>query len=205
MSIKGTAESYVKMRGSLGKPYAIVGKSAYEIAVANGFNGTEKEWLDSLKGEPGDKGDAYVMTEENEAGIFDYIDEKTASGAKPLYYHDIELQKSTGDYPYIHLKVLSPRSTPITHEDVDLMIGDQTYLPGFVYDWTTGANVQNYPARISLYYNSGYRCTMLEWEYYGYNGPVSSGFIKLPDYTEEKYNSGLVDYYWEITDKITAI
>ncbi|MGN1227023.1 MAG: S1C family serine protease [Christensenellales bacterium] len=29
------------------------GKSAYEIAVANGFNGTEAEWLESLKGESG--------------------------------------------------------------------------------------------------------------------------------------------------------
>lgn len=27
------------------------GKSAYEIAVENGFVGTEKEWLESLKGD----------------------------------------------------------------------------------------------------------------------------------------------------------
>ena len=33
------------------------GKSAYEIAVENGFVGSEKEWLESLKGEKGDKGD----------------------------------------------------------------------------------------------------------------------------------------------------
>lgn len=26
------------------------GKSAYEIAVAHGYKGTESEWLDSLKG-----------------------------------------------------------------------------------------------------------------------------------------------------------
>ena len=32
------------------------GESAYEIAVANGFEGTEQEWLDSLKGEPGKPG-----------------------------------------------------------------------------------------------------------------------------------------------------
>lgn len=32
----------------------IKGKSAYEIAVENGFVGTEQEWLASLKGEPGD-------------------------------------------------------------------------------------------------------------------------------------------------------
>ncbi|MFT3992444.1 MAG: hypothetical protein QM680_13650 [Luteolibacter sp.] len=32
------------------------GKSAYEVAVANGFAGTEVEWLESMKGETGDPG-----------------------------------------------------------------------------------------------------------------------------------------------------
>ena len=32
------------------------GKSAYDIAVDNGFTGTETEWLESLKGEPGKDG-----------------------------------------------------------------------------------------------------------------------------------------------------
>lgn len=48
MSLNGRAESVVKLRGSLSIPDAIVGKSAYEIAVMHGFNGTEEEWLDSL-------------------------------------------------------------------------------------------------------------------------------------------------------------
>lgn len=33
------------------------GKSAYQVAVDNGFSGTEEQWLLSLKGEKGDKGD----------------------------------------------------------------------------------------------------------------------------------------------------
>lgn len=33
------------------------GLSAYEVAVKNGFVGTEEEWLASLKGEQGDKGE----------------------------------------------------------------------------------------------------------------------------------------------------
>ena len=33
------------------------GLSAYEVAVKNGFEGTEQEWLDSLKGEPGIQGE----------------------------------------------------------------------------------------------------------------------------------------------------
>lgn len=50
MSTTGNAESYVELRGSLTIPEAIHGKSAYEIAVMHGFNGTEEEWLESLKG-----------------------------------------------------------------------------------------------------------------------------------------------------------
>ena len=33
------------------------GKSAYEVAKANGYTGTEEQWLASLKGEKGDQGD----------------------------------------------------------------------------------------------------------------------------------------------------
>ena len=42
----------LKSGGTQGPP----GKSAYEIAVENGFEGTEQEWLESLKGEKGDAG-----------------------------------------------------------------------------------------------------------------------------------------------------
>lgn len=41
------------IQGEPGDP----GPSAYEIAVADGFEGTEQEWLDSLVGPKGDKGD----------------------------------------------------------------------------------------------------------------------------------------------------
>ena len=37
------------------------GLSAYEIAVKNGFEGSEKEWLASLKGEPGAAGDQITV------------------------------------------------------------------------------------------------------------------------------------------------
>lgn len=57
MSLQGIAESKHKLRGSLSMPDMIVGKSAYEIAVMNGFGGTVEEWLASMKGAKGDKGD----------------------------------------------------------------------------------------------------------------------------------------------------
>jgi hypothetical protein len=49
MSLTGSAESYTELKGSMSLPKAIQGKSAYEIALLNGFEGTEAEWLESLK------------------------------------------------------------------------------------------------------------------------------------------------------------
>ena len=62
MSTKGTAESYVEMRGSLKIPDMITGKSAYEIALMHGFKGTEEEWLESLKAEYQAKGKIGYVT-----------------------------------------------------------------------------------------------------------------------------------------------
>ena len=44
---------------------AINSRSAYDIAVAQGFEGTEEEWIASLKGEPGPKGDSYDSINEH--------------------------------------------------------------------------------------------------------------------------------------------
>ena len=48
---------------------AVDGKSAYELAVANGYTGTELEWLASLAGEAGAAGadgkSAYELAQEN--------------------------------------------------------------------------------------------------------------------------------------------
>lgn len=69
MSTQGTAAGYKELRGSvsgrgtmnsalvgdgtmggsLAMPDAITGKSAYEIALLHGFEGTEEEWLESLR------------------------------------------------------------------------------------------------------------------------------------------------------------
>ena len=41
----------------------VVGYSAYEIAVQNGYVGTEEEWVASLKGPKGDKGDPFTYSD----------------------------------------------------------------------------------------------------------------------------------------------
>ena len=59
-----TTPAQIDGGGSGGEP----GKSAYEIAVENGYSGTEEEWLESLKGEPGQDGRSITHIETDESG-----------------------------------------------------------------------------------------------------------------------------------------
>ena len=55
--LNGVLESPTEpLEGTFDGP-VVRGYSAYAIAVQNGYEGTEEEWLESLKGEKGDKGD----------------------------------------------------------------------------------------------------------------------------------------------------
>lgn len=56
MSVRVPVTQTVVVRVPEGQP-GTPGSSAYDVAVANGFVGTETEWLDSLQGKPGDPGD----------------------------------------------------------------------------------------------------------------------------------------------------
>lgn len=51
MSLTGNAEGKV-LRGTINKLTELRGYSAYEVALLNGFSGTEEEWLDSLEVNP---------------------------------------------------------------------------------------------------------------------------------------------------------
>lgn len=53
MSLKGGAESGYVLHGKVNRLYELRGYSAYEVAVLNGFKGTEEEWLESLKPDGG--------------------------------------------------------------------------------------------------------------------------------------------------------
>ena len=63
MSLEGSASGKT-MRGKINKIDTIHGKSAFEIAVIHGFEGTEEEWLASLKGD---------FTEEDKREIVDAV------------------------------------------------------------------------------------------------------------------------------------
>lgn len=55
MSLTGKATTDRVLRGRINRLDTLC-MSAYGIAVKNGFEGTEEEWLASLKGEKGDTG-----------------------------------------------------------------------------------------------------------------------------------------------------
>lgn len=60
MSLEGNATAKT-LRGKINSLDVLV-IDAYGVAVRNGFKGTEAEWLASLKGEKGDKGDAFFVS-----------------------------------------------------------------------------------------------------------------------------------------------
>ena len=60
----------------------VQGLSAYEIAVDNGFDGTEQEWLQSLKGQQGKKGEQGLKGDKGEQGLQGIQGEKGDTGEK---------------------------------------------------------------------------------------------------------------------------
>ena len=74
--IPPTPDLYAQLIAEIDKKIADVhdgkdgadGKSAYQIAVDSGFDGTEQAWLASLKGEKGDKGDTGATGAKGEKG-----------------------------------------------------------------------------------------------------------------------------------------
>jgi hypothetical protein len=77
--MEGFAEAKHKVRGSISK-LDVITLSAYAIAVQHGFEGTEEEWLISLKGASGDgSGDmvaALYDPQNKRRDIFKYVDDK---------------------------------------------------------------------------------------------------------------------------------
>ena len=67
--IIGTVSTTGSIKGKLAAVLGKDGDSAYEIAVKNGYTGTETEWLASLKGDKGDKGDTGATGPQGIQGI----------------------------------------------------------------------------------------------------------------------------------------
>lgn len=66
--IKGKISGAGKINGNINKLMELRGYSAYEVAVIEGFNGTEEEWLESLRGDN--------LTEEEKQKIVKEVSER---------------------------------------------------------------------------------------------------------------------------------
>ena len=89
------------------------GLSAYEIAVKNGFEGTEKEWLASLKGEPGADGDFITVNHK-----------KSVDGNISVNATDIYMQPGLQDQTVAQKFTVVDARIDETKEDLEQAVAD---------------------------------------------------------------------------------
>ena len=103
MSLNGSATAGGTLKGKITGLKTIHGYSAYEVAVINGFRGTEAEWLLSLVGEKGDNVGIFY-DEETETLIIEDLDSPGGSGGSggvvnlDNYYNKDEINAMFGSY-----------------------------------------------------------------------------------------------------------
>jgi len=99
-SINLATEEYVNsMLENIG---SVNGKSAYDVAVEKGFEGTEEEWLDSLKGTQGEKGEAGKFNIEEMYNTLQTQDKTVIGAINELLYMILKYQ-SNGDVNTAHM------------------------------------------------------------------------------------------------------
>ena len=87
--LNGTGNTLGKLKGSMQVAYGKEGKSAYEVAVENGYDGSEVEWLDSLKGVyigSGEMPDGYNVQIDPDADLKDVSGVYVGTGEMPDGY-----------------------------------------------------------------------------------------------------------------------
>lgn len=84
------------------------GKSAYQVAVENGYTGTEAEWLASLKGPKGDQGDTLLVDGEFNP-VTDIVNDMTTGGTNKAWSAEMgkELAEEVNDIPVVGIRVVS--------------------------------------------------------------------------------------------------
>ena len=97
-----------------GTDYNIAGASAYEIAVRNGFEGTEEEWLASLKGE---KGDTVIPSDAQvEESIKDWLDEHPEA-TTTVQDHSLTIDKMVvGTLGYVTPQMFGAKGDGVTDD-----------------------------------------------------------------------------------------
>ena len=117
---KSYVDSTLKGTGALqGKP-GKDGESAYEIAIGHGFNGTEKEWLESLKGINGKTPDIKIGSNNN--WFIDGIDTNVnAKGEKGETGSGFKVTKQ-----YQSISDMVSDANPVNDSEVVVVISEDT-------------------------------------------------------------------------------
>lgn len=128
------------------------GKSAYEIAVTEGFEGTEKEWLESLKGEvgpegpQGPKGDTGPQGPKGDTGAEGPQGPKGDTGS-------IGPQGPQGEYAAIDAELSADSNNPVANKAIAAKIAE---LEGKIGGGSNGSSiVSNYDMVIGTYVGDG--------------------------------------------------
>ena len=113
---------------------ALKGESAYEVAVKNGYKGTEREWLESLKGEGAD----VDLTEYATISYVDEAIENVEVSLDGINLEGIATEEWTKEYINDNLETIANgfyESTSLKGEDItdDIIAanGELPYLPVF--------------------------------------------------------------------------
>lgn len=109
--IKGSVSDTGLLKGSIGAMLGKDGYSAYEVAVKNGFDGTEEEWLASLKGDKGDKGDPFVYEDFTPEQLASIKGEKGDVGNPGVYI-------GSGDMPNDYNVQIDPNGDALDGSDL---------------------------------------------------------------------------------------
>ena len=148
------------------------GKSAFEIAVENGFVGTEAEWLESLKGKDGADGKDGAVGPQGEQGppgkdgvTPDISEYPTRSDYEDLQRKLQSLQDSTMDYILGLTNRCDSLDTDIQEKEEKILnletriiaLESRTGIE-YITIFSSGSDtLQKYGESIYTYYNDGYR------------------------------------------------
>ena len=111
------------------------GDSAYQIAQADGFDGTEEEWLDSLIGRKGSKpvkGEDY-LTEADKEEITNYTTNSVIEAATNMVIHNSEQDREYIDDEMAKLKEYIDIYHPVADLTINVTMSDGSAVPEGVY------------------------------------------------------------------------
>jgi len=179
------------------------GDSAYEIAVANGFVGTEAEWLDSLVGEQGPQGDPgtdgddagiynSLVSDEAPTGAVDGVNDTFTVAAGEYIPNTLEvflngLKETRG----VHLTETTPGSGVFTLDEAPLpgTIIRVNYMHNVTPGTADSDTVDGYHASSFLEpLRTGWNPANEIWTYIGWDATTRIATIGVPTGAESRYS-----------------